>query len=262
MWTGQGEFACRRDSRNRYWGESVGSNAEMDIGQNANRLTSLDAVVFGDLTTPPLQILAAAGPLSRWRHDREEFLASTGEFLLWPALLSLAATRMDVEALKKQGYVGLVEAVREYQREYNAIERGGPRLGQPIDMAMLQLRAVDRCLVGFVKSTVPMFHDEDPDWILRQALRIARDAERTLVERGLVVNTICPDRSLPMAALLALVPKRFLARTPAGDALLTAFKQACNVPPDCERRDLAVNHVLLRWIPEVAFLFVDLLRHG
>jgi hypothetical protein len=242
--------------------EDAGNTAEMDIGQNANRLTSLDAVVFEDLTTPPLQILAAAGPLSRWRHDREEFLVSTGEFLLWPTLLSLAATRVDVEELKAQAHVGLIEAVREYQSECNAIECGGPRLGQPIDMAMLQLRALDRCLVGFVKSTVPMFHDEDPDWVLRQALRIARDSERTLIERGLVVNTICPDRSLPMAAVLGLAPKRFLARTPAGDALLTAFTQACNVSPGREGRDLGVNHVLLRWMPEVAFLFVDLLRHG
>lgn len=236
-------------------------NAEMDVGQNANRLTSLDALVFGELTTPPLQILAAAGPLSRWRHDTEEFLVPTREFFLWLALLSLAATRVDVEELKAQGHVGLVEAVGEYQREYSVIERGGPRLGQPIDVAMSQLKVLDRCLVGFVKRTVPMFHDEDPDWILRQALRITRDAERTLIERGLVVDTIRPDRSLPAAAILGFVPERFLARTPAGDALLTAFTQACNVPPDREGRDLAVNRVLLGWVPEMAFLFVDLLSH-
>lgn len=106
-----------------------------------------------------------------------------------------------------------------------------------------------------------MFHDEDPDWILRQALRITREAERTLIERGLVVNTIRPDPRLPMAAILGLVPQRFFARTPVGDVLLTTFTQACNAPPDCEGTDLAVNGVLLRWVPEMAFLFVDLLRH-
>lgn len=234
----------------------------MESGRAANILSSLDAVIFEGLTTPSLQILAPAGPLSRSRDGGDEVVVPTREFVLWPALLTLTATRVDVAEHRAQLRVGVIEAVRAYRGECLEGEQGGPRLGQPMDLIRLRLRALDRCLLDFVKRAVPMFHDEDPDWLLRQALRIARDSERALIERGLVVTTTSPGRGLPLVAALGLVPQQFLIRTPTGDGLLTAFREACRMPPGRGRGDLEVNSTLLSWTLELAFLLVDLLGHG
>ncbi|MGH7371434.1 MAG: hypothetical protein ACREI5_01750 [Candidatus Methylomirabilales bacterium] len=223
-------------------------------------LSSLDARVFEELTSPALQILAVAGPISG--REGEGVLVPTGEFFLWPALLSLAATRVDVAQQRDHLHTAVIEAVKEYKREYKAGEQGGPRLGQPVDLIRLRVGALDRCLLGFVKRAIPLFHDEDADWILRQAARVAHDAERALIERGLIVKTFSPCQSFPVAAVLGLMPHPLPIRTPAGDTLLTAFREACTAPGGRPVGDFAVNRTLLLWIPEVAFLFVDLLGQG
>ena len=76
-------------------------------------LSSLDARVFEELTSPALQILAVAGPVSG--REGEGVLVSTGEFFLWPALLSLAATRVDVAQQRDHLHTAVIEAVKEYK---------------------------------------------------------------------------------------------------------------------------------------------------
>lgn len=223
-------------------------------------LSSLDARVYEELTSPALQILAVAGPMSG--REGKGVVVPTGEFFLWPALLSLAATRVDVVQQRDHLHTAVIDAVKEYQGEYKAGEQGGPRLGQPVDLVRLRVGALDRCLLGFVKRAIPIFHDEDADWILRQAARVAHDAERTLIEGGLIVKTFAPSQSFPVAAVLGLMPHPLPIRTPAGDRLLTAFREACTAPGGRPVGDFAVNRTLLLWIPEVAFLFVDLLGQG
>ncbi len=225
-------------------------------------LSGLDVAVFKGLTTPSLQILGATAPFARTCRDGEETLIPTREFGLWPALLSLVATRVDVTSQKAQLHMHLIEAAEEYRQESKDAERSVPGLEHPMDMARLRLRALDRCLLGFVRRAVPRFHDEDPDWILRQALRVARDAERALIGRDLAVESISPGLGLDLVAVLGLVPQRFLVRTPAGDTLFTAFKEACNVPTCHDGGDLAVNLTLLHLMPELAFQLVDLFEHG
>jgi hypothetical protein len=117
------------------------------------------------LTTPALQILAVAGPVSG--REGEGVLVPTGEFFLWPALLSLAATRVDVAQQRDHLHTAVIEAAKEYA-----------------------------------------------------------------------------------------------IRTPAGDTMLTAFRAACTAPGGHPAGDFAVNRTLLLCIPEVALLFVDLLRQG
>lgn len=232
----------------------------MNIGRALHTLSSLDGRLFEGLTTPALQILAVAGPVSG--REGEGVLVPTGEFFLWPALLSLAATRVDVAQRRDHLHTAVIEAVREYKREYEAGQQTGPRLGQPVDLVRVRAGALDRCLLGFVKRAIPLFHDEDADWILRQGARVAHDAERTLIERGLIIKTFSPRQSLPVAAVLGLMPFPLPIRTPAGDAMLTAFREACTAPGGRPAGDFAVNRTLLLWIPEVALLFVDLLRQG
>jgi hypothetical protein len=113
-----------------------------------------------------------------------------------------------------------------------------------------------------VKQAIPLFHDEDADWILRQAVRVAHDAERRLIERGLIVKTFSLCQRFPVAAVLGLMPHPLPVRTAAGDALLTAFREACAASGGRAAGDFAVNRTLLLWIPQVALLFVDLLRRG
>jgi hypothetical protein len=231
----------------------------LNIGRTSHTLSSLEGVVFEGLTTSALQVLAVAGPVSR--RNGAGVLVPTAEFILWPALLTLAATRVDLVQQQHQLHAGVIDVVEEYAREYTEGEQGRPRLGQPVDLARGRLHALDRCLLGFVKKVVPLFHDEDADWILRQAARVARDAERTLIARGLVVKTVSPPHGSPVAAVLGVMPHSLLVRTLDGDKLLTAFRGACGTSADRAAGDLAVNRTLLLWIPEVAFLLVDLLRH-
>ncbi len=80
----------------------------MNVSRALHTLSSVDARVFEGLTTPALQILAVAGPVSG--REGEGVLVPTGEFILWPALLSLAATRIDVARQRDHLHAAVIEA--------------------------------------------------------------------------------------------------------------------------------------------------------